>query len=720
MEETKEYGETHYYELRDLSESKQRTCVNQFWEDYAQYLIANYDTQEKERKPFLSHNFIYCIHSITEVLAALSLLDLSFSSVEHGFKSSEGRSAEIKAASNLILFRKEIKESKAEIQNDILVAIKYFDLHQLKHNLPKKVEEFLVNEIYGCEVLITNVSAEQQNFQVLVQIPEGSLPLENSPYQKSHSFSLGSYTTSKRLFYFYFPSRGMFKQFPATASINSCIVAKSPPTLLKVVQTKTILSDQNFADILQSNSDSRILEFISTKNLQKKELDFKFSLILHLLRNRTFFTSLIKILTQRHIFSHEVFAFSLYHLDIQTMKIYFANTKSLSNVLGSSFSNSFINLKDNLQSFRDYYPLISPRAHPFGGSGAASTRGTLAHEDSARVQIRNKNFRNTYANFLIAVIRNGGEMNDVQNMMFVCYLLFQDKVTQAQNVFQKVNPARLNQQTGGTIQFDYITAFFDMCDQKHQFKKARVISEKYLQYPVVAWRILFLDIHEQLREFDGIEEEKGEETKKKLKKKAIRSEVTLELKLENKDLHVTFKNLDKICIKYYEIDLEILFSRSPFLMQNTEYFNFVKPNKIENYDVAKSETPDKQIFTIAEEFEEKNVMVEVTGEGKNAFASYFSTNLKLEISENFGEIKVLNDKNVPQPKVYVKVFAKLYSNETSFFKDGYTDIRGIFDYLSLNTSNINKVQTFALFVMSEKHGIYIWFRFVLIMHRLVN
>ena len=39
-----------------------------------------------------------------------------------------------------------------------------------------------------------------------------------------------------------------------------------------------------------------------------------------------------------------------------------------------------------------------------------------------------------------------------------------------------------------------------------------------------------------------------------------------------------------------------------------------------------------------------------------------------------------------------------------FYKDGYTDIRGRFDYVSLNTNELDNVAQFSLLVLSEAHG----------------
>ena len=47
--------------------------------------------------------------------------------------------------------------------------------------------------------------------------------------------------------------------------------------------------------------------------------------------------------------------------------------------------------------------------------------------------------------------------------------------------------------------------------------------------------------------------------------------------LDSKTLVIEYSNLAEIKIKYYVIDPEILFSRAPFLLQNTEDFAYSKP-----------------------------------------------------------------------------------------------------------------------------------------------
>jgi len=59
-------------------------------------------------KMFLSSNFTVSLYNINETALALALIDLPFNEESHGFKAGQGRSVEIKAASNIIIFLKEI------------------------------------------------------------------------------------------------------------------------------------------------------------------------------------------------------------------------------------------------------------------------------------------------------------------------------------------------------------------------------------------------------------------------------------------------------------------------------------------------------------------------------------------------------------------------------------------------------------------------------------
>jgi len=98
-------------------------------------------------------------------------------------------------------------------------------------------------------------------------------------------------------------------------------------------------------------------------------------------------------------------------------------------------------------------------------------------------------------------------------------------------------------------------------------------------------------------------------------------------------------------------------------------------------------------------------MVEITAGGKKKTQAYYASNLAVQVIENYGQLRVTSlETGQPLPKVYVKAYARMQGGEVKFYKDGYTDLRGRFDYSSLNTDELDYVERFALLILSETDG----------------
>jgi hypothetical protein len=213
-----------------------------------------------------------------------------------------------------------------------------------------------------------------------------------------------------------------------------------------------------------------------------------------------------------------------------------------------------------------------------------------------------------------------------------------------------------------------------------------------------------------------VDHENLTEEQKKLKyKKSIKLEPRLMFEISEKEqgiLEIDSANIKKISLKFYIIDAEILFSRTPFLKTNTEEFSYVKPCHVIDKDLEVN--PDGDINTqklkiaVPEDLKLQNMVIEVTGEGKQLFRTYYATQIKVLMTEAFGELKVCEkDTNKALPRVYVKVFAQKKGGSTTqpfFYKDGYTDIRGKFDYAQTSGNRLKEVERFAILVMSDTLG----------------
>lgn len=100
-------------------------------------------------------------------------------------------------------------------------------------------------------------------------------------------------------------------------------------------------------------------------------------------------------------------------------------------------------------------------------------------------------------------------------------------------------------------------------------------------------------------------------------------------------------------IKFYIIDVEILFSRTPFLKENTEEFSYVKPFFILEKEIHPQNISELQLsqhhllnLDIPEDLKTKNMVIELNAEGKQIFKTYYSSQLKVTFVENYGELKV--------------------------------------------------------------------------------
>jgi hypothetical protein len=98
-------------------------------------------------------------------------------------------------------------------------------------------------------------------------------------------------------------------------------------------------------------------------------------------------------------------------------------------------------------------------------------------------------------------------------------------------------------------------------------------------------------------------------------------------------------------------------------------------------------------------------MVEIVAGGlRKAMASYASQ-LSVSLVEAYGQVRVLQETTrKPLPATYVKVYARRGDGSVKFYRDGYTDLRGKFDYASLSTNDLDDTERFALLILHPEHG----------------
>ncbi|MEZ6036365.1 MAG: hypothetical protein R3F29_02710 [Planctomycetota bacterium] len=108
---------------------------------------------------------------------------------------------------------------------------------------------------------------------------------------------------------------------------------------------------------------------------------------------------------------------------------------------------------------------------------------------------------------------------------------------------------------------------------------------------------------------------------------------------------------------------------------------------------------------LPERFRRRDVLVEATAAGITRRRTSLDNALAVQTIEGYGQLQVRHaTTGRPLPKVYVKVYARLGDGTVRFHKDGYTDLRGRFDYASVSNSDLHRVERFAVLVLSETDG----------------
>ena len=676
LDKTKEWAENNYYHLPIERQNASLVTVNSFWLDYAGH---------DGKSPFLSTNVAEASGSFTEMMLALAVLDLPFQPKKHA-PAHDARQFTLTAASPMIVFHKEIQEAEdAARQTPILVSqncFKHNDRYRHVNNerVDKYVtEEFVVHTVYGCQVVVTNPTSSRQKLDVLLQIPQGSLPVMAGFYTRSIHLNLRPYSTTTFDYRFYFPIAGDYAHYPVHVAKEEKLIGQAKAMTLKVVDTPSKIDRTSWDYVSQHASADEVMAYLQQHNLNRINL----ARVAFRMRDKAMFRKVIDLLSARHLYNHTLWSYGVYQNDPAAIREYLQSSP-FAGQCGTYIDCALLTIDPvarKTYQHLEYMPLVNARAHRLGQGR----------------QILNARFHAQYLR-LMKVLSYRRKLNDTDLMTVTYYLLLQDRVDEAMAFFKRVDPTQL----ATRLQYDYFKAYIDFFSDTPTV--ARTIANKYKDYPVPRWRKLFQVVASQLDEIEG----KGpkvadDKDRTQVQTRLAATEASFDFNVESRKVNVEYQNLKACTVNYYLMDIELLFSRSPFVQHYSGQFAYIRPNETDRVDLP----TDKSTFTfdLPRKFHNSNVMVEIIAGGTKKSKPYYSHSLALQVIENYGQVKITDAKTRrPLPKVYVKVYARMKNGRIRFYKDGYTDLRGRFDYTSLNTNELDNVQKFSILIVSEKAG----------------
>ncbi|MEX2578347.1 MAG: hypothetical protein WD342_04750 [Verrucomicrobiales bacterium] len=681
LESTKEWAENNYYHLPIQDQNAELVTVNAFWKDFADW---------NGEGGFYSREFPAATRNFTEMMFVLAILDLPFSAEEHEIAVDENE-LKLTANSAVVVFHEEIQEtSLSEDETPILVSQNFFrhdDRHRFVdgQQVDKFVtDEFLAGVVYGSQVVVTNPTSSAHRLDLLVQIPEGSVPVSGSDYTRSRPVQLGPFSTERIETRFYFPEPSgdeTFAVYPVRVSKNEEVIAVGEEAEFKVVEQLTRFDEASWEYLSQYGSEKEVLDYLENNNLHRLEL----GLIAWRAREDVdFFRRVTVVIASRHAYDDTLWSYGIHHDVTPAIREYLKHREDFLGQCGRWIDCELVSLDPidrHWYQHLEYSPLVNARTHRLGRERS----------------ILNDRFREQYDAFLWLTAYKP-EPNAGNRLAVATYLFLQDRVAEGLEWLESVDADRLD----AKLQYDYLVAYAAL--YRGDADKAKQVAANHLDHPVDRWREKFARVDARVNEIQGAEAEAGdEETREGQMENLGAREPSLELTATGRRAELDYRNVEAVTVNYYEMDLEFLFSSKPFVSGESGQFGFIKPNRTERKELpADGHTLE---FTVPDEFASKNVLVEVVGGGRTDSVAVYSNRLEVRISGNYGRLQVLHEEErEPLASVYVKVYARMKSGDVRFFKDGYTDLRGKFDYVSLNTDELDDVDELSLLVMSDEHG----------------
>lgn len=679
LDKTQEWAENNYYHLPIESQGPDLVTVNPFWRDYAKH---------RGKGPFLSPNLAYASRSFTEMMCALAVLDLPFEA-ERPAVTFDGARMKLVPETVSVAWHKEIKPVEPSTERvPILVSQNYFrDDDRTRYENDEEIDkyvtgEMLVNVVYTCQVVLTNPTSTNQKLDVLLQIPTGAIPVRNGFITEGKHLELSSYATESLEYSFYFPIPGTFPHFPVHVAKNEQLIAFAEPTRLAVVRELSTVDKTSWAWLSQNGDEKDVLQWMEKNNVDRLAADVE--LIAWRMRDKGFYQKCIALLTRRHVYNHTLWAYSVLHRDVPNVHELMLHQDSFLDRCGPWLESPLVRI-DAVTRHRyqhlEYAPLVNARTQKLG----------------ARRKILNDRLSQQYTH-LMSSLRYRAALSDDDWLAVTYYLFLQDRVDEALLCFDRVDPRKI----ATAVQHDYLKVYAELFREKPA--EAREIAVRHKDHPVDRWRNLFRSALGQIDEISGAAAHVVDDKDREQRQAGLAStEPDFELHVEKRAVTVNVQNLDAVRVNYYQMDIELLFSRQPFVQQQSEQFSFIKPNRSDEVRVPAGKNAVS--FELPPEFLGSNVIVEVVAKGKRKSQAYYAHELALQVVESYGQVRVSHQAaNKPLPKTYVKVYSRMHGGEVKFFKDGYTDLRGLFDYTSLNTNELDHVDRFSLLILNPQHG----------------
>ncbi|MGI9429021.1 MAG: hypothetical protein ACR2NM_10205, partial [Bythopirellula sp.] len=697
LDSTKQWAESHWDRVRTVGGPTPDSLigVNIFWGDLAGM---------EPSAVGVSTNLLRPIENRHAALVALAMCGLPLAAGEVGLPTQP--ETEYKPEHAVAVVTKRLKKlDPADKESSILIGQRFESLDEAsrrksRSDAPVEPSEFLTGVAYRGQIVVSNPTAQQRVIDIFWQLPAGSLPLAGSQTTDSRTITLSPFAVEAVEYQFYFPAEGSFAHYPSTVAVDDKLIAQGTEKQFTVVAQPTQQQTVTWEKTARTGTAAQIDEFLDGANL--REIDWL--LIAHRMQDKEVYQVIVKVLDQAKLPITELWAYAFAHSDETAMQSYLSVRSDLVERVGPSLRSPLLEVEPierRMHELLEYAPLVRARIHRLGEQDV----------------ILNPTFRAQYQSF-VRVLGFSKEIAAEDNLVLAYYLLIQNRIAEAIDTFDKLDRATI----GLKLQFDYVAAYLAM--HRQQYEQAEGIARKYVDHPVPRWNSRFAELLSQLgqrRELNQVEKLVSAERngganpiaegsgdlsvmdRERRQASASDRQPEVIVRVEGDSLRIDYRRAKEVTLNFYGVDLEHLFSKAPFVREDLQRMAMVRPTRTEQINFDASTGLGR--FELDDNLRRQTLLVEVVAGASRSTALYYGGDITTYVSESFGQLQTTDaSSHRPISTAYVKVYAKYPDGNVRFYKDGYTDSRGRFDYASVSAGDAKGAKRYAILVISEEKG----------------
>ena len=670
-DKTQEWAENNWWHRTPAESGADMIGPNRLWRDLARHRAG----------PFLSPWLGLATGNFAEAMCALAVTELPFAAQPHAFDA-DGPRLTITVASAALAGSSQLVDGElVDGTAPLVVGMSYVrddDRHDWVdgEQVDKYVDSFVTGVVYTCRVVLANPTSARQRIAALMQIPRGSVPTSGAKPTHTIDVLLAPYATHGHEYSFYFPAPGAWTHFPVHVSRAGVIVVAAPARTLAVGTGAAAIDPRSWPHLSQRGSLAEVVDYLATANLAATDLDR----VAWRLKYRDAYDAIVGALEGRGAYHATVWGYALFHRDRARIRTWLRSLDTNLLPAGPALDMPMVELDaEALDAYEhlEYTPLVNARAHRLG----------------PKLRILNDGLAAQYNRFLDLVAHRAAPTVE-DRLAAAGYLLAQDRVDDALAQLALVTTV------ADRMQRDYLAAYAACL--VGELPRARALATPWREVPVDRWGQRFQALVAMLDEVDGaapvvVDPRSREQQQAEL---AAR-QPTFDIAVDRDGVVVRAQHIGALELRFFEMDIELLFSRQPFVASDVSRFSFIEPGHREQ--VAQPGAESRVAWPTA--LRGKNVVVEAVAAGARKAKVHYANDLATNLAHQYGQIRVQRASDrAPLVATYVKVYARARNGSVTFYKDGYTDLRGWFDYATLSTTELDNVERFAILVCSDHAG----------------